>query len=42
MTQVLFSSNVTRLGDILHYGEPLKAGGKNYFTQFAHIVRQFL
>ena len=37
-----FSNSVTRLGDILHFGQTFKAGGNNYFTQIAHIVRQFL
>ena len=36
------SINVTRFGDFLHFGQPFKAGGSNYFTQIAHIVRQFL
>ena len=35
-------ASVTRLGDFLHFGQPFKAGGNNYFTQIAHIVRQFL
>ena len=34
--------SVTRLGDILHFGQPFKVGGNNYFAQIAHIVRQFL
>ena len=34
--------SVTRLGDFWHFGQPFKAGGNNYFTQIAHIVRQFL
>ena len=36
------SASVTRLGDILHFGQPFKAGVNNYFTRIAHIVRQFL
>ena len=24
-----------------NFGQPFKAGGNNYFTQIAHIVRQF-
>ena len=35
-------SSVTRLGDFLHFGLPFKADCNNYFTQIAHIVRQFL
>ena len=34
--------SVTRLGDFLHFGQPFKAGGNNYFTQTSYIVRQFL
>ena len=34
--------SVTRLGDFLHFGQPFKAGGNNYFTHITHIVRQFL
>ena len=34
--------NVTRLGEALLFGQAFKAGGNNYFTQIAHIVRQFL
>ena len=34
--------SVTRLGDFLRFGQALKAGGNNYFTQMAHIVGQFL
>ena len=25
----------------LHFGQPFKGGGNNYFTQIAHIVSQF-
>ena len=36
-------TSVTRLGDFfLHSGQPFKAGGNNYFTQIARIVRQVL
>ena len=34
--------SVTRLGDFLHFGRSFKSGGNNYFSQIAHIVRQFL
>ena len=34
--------SVTRDGDFLHFGQPFKAGGNNYFTQITHIVWQFL
>ena len=30
-------SNVTRLGDLLHFGQLFKASGNNYCTQIAHI-----
>ena len=36
------NTSVTRLGDFLHFGQPFKASGNYYFTQIAHIVRQFL
>ena len=29
------------LGDFLLFGQAFKVGGNNYFTQIAHIVRQF-
>ena len=35
-------ASVTRLGNFLHFGQPFKTGGNNYFRQIAHIVRQFL
>ena len=31
-----------QIGRFLYFGQPFKAGGNNYFTQIAHIVRQFL
>ena len=34
--------SVTRLGNFLHFGQQFKVGGKNYFTQIAHIVSKFL
>ena len=34
--------SATRLGDCLHFVQPFNAGGNNYFTQIAHIVRQIL
>ena len=36
------ANSVTRFGDFLHFGQPFKAGGNNYFTQITLIVRQFL
>ena len=35
-------SSVTRLGDLLHFGQLLKAFGNNYFAQISHILRQIL
>ena len=34
--------SVTRLGDLLNFGQLFKARGKNYFPQITHIFRQFL
>ena len=34
--------SVTRLGNLLYFGEPFKAFGKNKFAQISHILRQFL
>ena len=31
-------SSVTRLGDLLHFGQLFKACGNNYFAQIAHIL----
>ena len=33
---------VTRLGDILDFGEVFKAFGNNYFAQISHILRHFV
>ena len=33
--------SVTRLGNLLHFGQLFKAYGNNYFVQIAHISRQF-
>ena len=35
-------SSVTRLGDLMPFGQLFKACGINYFTLTAHIFRQFL
>ena len=37
----LVSSSVTRLGDLLHFGQLFKACGNNYFALIAQIFRQF-
>ena len=34
--------SVTRLDDLLHFGQLFKACGNNYLTQISHILRQFL
>ena len=34
--------SVTRLGDLVDFGQIFKAFGDNYFTQNSHILRQFL
>ena len=36
------TQSVTRLGDLLHFGQLCKACDNNYFAQIAHILRQFL
>ena len=35
-------SSVTRLGDLLEFGQIFKAFGNNKFAQISHILRQFL
>ena len=41
-TLLVKRSSETRSGDFLHFGQPFKAGGDNFFTQITHIVRQLL
>ena len=36
------ASSVTRLGDLLDFGQLFKAFGNNKFVQISHILRQFL
>ena len=36
------SLSVTRLGDLLHFGQLCKACGNNYFAQIAHIISNFV
>ena len=36
------TSSVTRLGDLLHFGQLFKAFGNNIFTQISYILWQFL
>ena len=33
--------SVTRLGDLLNFGQIFKAFGNNYFSQIAHILGKF-
>ena len=35
------TTSVTRLGDLLHFGQLFKVGGKNYFAQITHIFGNF-
>ena len=39
---ILLTFNVTRLGDLLHFGQLFKAGGNYCIAQIDHIIRQFL
>ena len=32
-------TSVTRLGNLLDFGQPFKAFGNNYFAQISHILR---
>ena len=36
-----YASSVTRLDNLLHFGQLFKAHGKNYFAQNAHIFSNF-
>ena len=38
--RVFFACSVTRLADLLHFGQLFKACGNNYFAQIAHIFRE--
>ena len=35
------SDIVTSFGGLLHFGQPFKACGNNYFDQIAHIFKHF-
>ena len=41
MWRALVVASVTRLGDLLYFGQLFKAIGNNYFAQIAHIIRRF-
>ena len=36
------TTSVTRLGNLMHFGQLFQACGDNYFAQIAHIFRQFV
>ena len=42
INQALPIVSVTRLGDLLDFGQPFKASGNTYFAQISYILRQFL
>ena len=35
------AASLTRLGDLLHFGQLFKAFGNNYFAQITHILGNF-
>ena len=39
---ISITTNVTRLGDLLDFGQLFKAFGNNLFAQISYILRQFL
>ena len=38
----LANEQCDQIGGFLHFWQPFKVGGNNYFTQITYIVRQFL
>ena len=42
MDRVKLATSVTRLGDLLDFGQLFKAFGSNLFAQISYILRQFL
>ena len=40
--QIRIGSSVAKLGDLLDFGQLLKAFGRNLFAQISHILRYFL
>ena len=38
---IYVSTRVTRLADLLHFGQIFKACGNNFFTQIDHILANF-
>ena len=40
--QTWYTNSVTRLGDLLDFGQIFKAFGNNLFVQISHILRKFL
>ena len=41
MTNLLLTISVTRLGNLLQFGQLFKACGNNYFAQTTHILGNF-
>ena len=41
-TNKLLLGSVTRLGDLLNFGQLFKLFGNNLFAQISHILKQFL
>ena len=42
MLSIWIGYSVTRLGDLLNFGQVFKAIVNNQFAQISHIIRQFL
>ena len=42
IVSLLIDNQCDQIGRFLHFGQPFKAGGNNYFTPIAHIIGQFL
>ena len=38
---MLLGASMTRLGDLLHFGQLFKASGSNYYDQIAHVLGIF-
>ena len=38
---MMVSNSVTRLGNLLHFGQLFKTCGNNYFAQITHILSNF-
>ena len=42
ITEQVRRKQCDQIGRFLHFGQSFKAGGNNYFTQIANIVKQFV